>query len=162
MIFLTGCSTTRCGNDYGLFPSSRGATQSSCKQCNSSGRIDSCSYFGVGFLCTDSLKTKSAAKHLAKKHMPNDSCSDYKDGFRQAFVDVSMGACGQVPAIAPKKYWKYCDRTVNGHASAQSWFGGYQAGAQIALGYQDRFLDIATSQQCGFEQLPNYQIEAGY
>lgn len=108
------------------------------------------------------MKTKCAAKHLAKKHMPHDRCSDYEDGFRQAFVDVAMGACGQVPAIAPKKYWKYCDRTSNGHASAQSWFGGYQAGAQTALGYQDRFLDIATSQQCGYEQLPNYSVGARY
>lgn len=94
--------------------------------------------------------------------MPDGVCNDFEDGFRQAFIDVAMGACGQVPAVAPKKYWKYCDRTTTGHTAAESWFGGYQSGAQVALGYQDRFLDIAASQQYGYEQLPVQQYVPGY
>lgn len=167
LVFLTGCSTTRCGSDYGFLPRSFGGASatchdSGCRMRTGYGWIDACSCAGIDCLCTDKFKTKCAAKHLANKHMPDGCCSDFEDGFRQAFVDVSMGACGQVPAVAPKKYWKYCDRTSKGHTSAQSWFGGYQSGAQIALGFQDRFLDIAVSHQCGYQQLPPHQYSTGY
>lgn len=165
LLFLSGCCSLpfggACGScDLGMeecCQSGQACRDSGCPQDHLSG-VYTC--LAPGCLATDKWKTKCAAKSLAHKHLPPGSCSDFKDGFNQAFVDVAMGACGDVPAIAPKKYWKYCGRTVDGHTKAQAWFEGYRTGAQIAVTYNDRFLDIATSQHCG--QYQQVGFESGF
>jgi len=84
----------------------------------------------------DDLSVKQAAGRCSTQAL-HELCSygghplssDFKDGFRQAFVDVAMGGNGVTPAIPPEKYWKSYYRTADGHARADEWFEGYRAGA---------------------------------
>lgn len=133
------------------------------QQCNTCGS----SNFGPGSckccLIKDSWTTKHDAKKLSAKHMPQQSCPDFRRGFEQAFIDVAMGASGEVPPLAPRDYWDSDNRTAAGHARAQAWFEGYAAGANIARGYCDRFLDVASNNaQCGYEQSNPLPVQMGY
>ncbi|MBX3438796.1 MAG: hypothetical protein KF861_14980 [Planctomycetaceae bacterium] len=58
---------------------------------------------------------------------------DFRDGYRQAFVDVALGGRGQVPATPPERYWSTCYRTAAGHQRAQEWYAGYVAGTGRAM-----------------------------
>lgn len=86
----------------------------------------------------DEAKARHAARLAAEWDIAelSKTCGmscDYKEGFEQAYVDVALGADGQVPALPPKEYWKDKNRTCEGHRSAQAWFAGYAEGAQRAL-----------------------------
>ena len=58
--------------------------------------------------------------------------TDYKKGFRQAFVDVAHGSDGELPAVPPPVYWNAHFRSDAGQRKAECWFSGYRAGAAMA------------------------------
>lgn len=58
--------------------------------------------------------------------------SHYKDGFRQAFIDIANGGSGECPPVPPPKYWNTFYRAQCGEKYAEDWFSGYRAGAAAA------------------------------
>ena len=160
LFLLTGCQacgwSTACGKQTwspGHFFGSHFASHKGCVSetgCQSETLHKHCKNSRLSAITNSKWVIKHSAKQLAMKDFPPDChCSDFKAGFQQAYIDVSMGANGQVPAVAPEKYWKPSGRTAGGHVQAQRWFEGYTAGAQSALSYTDRFLDVATSTPYG-------------
>lgn len=99
----------------------------------------------------DNISTKSGARQAAQAGLRQErreqrlSC-DYRLGYEQAFVDVALGASGDVPALPPANYWKSCARSPDGHQKAQQWFSGYAAGASRAKAVYEPFNQVAHSQ----------------
>lgn len=150
---LTGCA--------GLSPFGAKSADDSCDTCTDG----SCGWCG-GHFCVgrharyhsilDAWVTRHEARHLARaelRDIDDNSCldCDYKLGFEQAFVDVSVGASGQVPALPPANYWRSWNRTAEGHARAQNWFAGYAAGATRAVPIYEPFNTVASSGLPGYE-----------
>ncbi|WP_437228723.1 hypothetical protein SH661x_001048 [Planctomicrobium sp. SH661] len=140
----------------------QGATE--CEPCQD---CESCGHSGLnawlcrhGWFChgrhphyhriPDNIVTKSQARCQAQKDLrkyDHDQCvsCDYRLGYEQAYVDVAMGSCGDVPALPPANYWKACDRTPQGHRKAQQWFSGYAAGAARAKAFYEPYNEVAHS-----------------
>jgi len=85
----------------------------------------------------DDFAVKEAAKKCAHHSLKGGKgygglgiSKDYKSGYQQAHVDFAMGGNGVTPPIPPENYWVAYRRTPEGHAQAQEWFQGYQAGTQ--------------------------------
>ncbi len=102
----------------------------------------------------DDYAVSEAANRLSKKSLRDLQCrypKDFKDGFRQAYLDIANGGAGETPPIPPEKYWKAHYRTLRGHERAQQWFEGYRLGAQQARadGISD-FNTIPTSAYPGY------------
>jgi hypothetical protein len=106
--------------------------------------------------CWDNLWTKCDARSCARadlRKMEHD-CSkdcDYRAGYEQAYVDVALGACGDVPALPPAHYWKNRARTPKGHQKSERWFAGYNAGAPRARCCYDPYNVVASSGVPGYE-----------
>jgi hypothetical protein len=83
---------------------------------------------------------------------------DFQYGFEQAYVDVALGASGEVPPLPPERYWKKRARTPKGHQRAQDWFAGYAAGAEQARAQYAHFNHVATSGAPGYEQFDEHQV----
>lgn len=87
--------------------------------------------------CVDEKVTIHEAADRANLALQRDypvaPSAHFCDGFGTAFVDIALGAHGEIPPVPPRRYWKLCYRTENGHAIAQEWFAGYAAGAARAL-----------------------------
>lgn len=106
--------------------------------------------------CVDDHKAAHQAKKLAHDYLKQSPCNnscDYATGYKQAFIDVWLGADGQVPAAAPSRYWKTKYRTPEGRAHAEEWFAGYAAGAAQALAIRGESHRVAST-GVGF---PDYQ-----
>lgn len=58
--------------------------------------------------------------------------SHYKDGYRQAFIDIANGGSGDCPPVPPPRYWNTFYRSACGEKFAEQWFNGYRAGAAAA------------------------------
>lgn len=169
---LTGCQTTRCGMYFrGCNFLKRSCSGESCTQTQACPTADSRSARPEGILLKpkscclgcETLVIKRSAKSLAHKYMPKHACGpDFKNGFEQAFVDVAMGASGEVPALAPRHYWDQAHRTNEGHAEAQAWFEGYRSGSQIACSMTDRNLDVAAAGPDGTAWGQTYGTPASY
>jgi hypothetical protein len=87
----------------------------------------------------DDLHTTWTAKKCAKRILLRQEWSskrifsgDYKDGFKQAFIDIAQGSNGEVPAVPPPKFWNTHFRSNWGQRKAELWFNGYRAGVAIA------------------------------
>ena len=84
-----------------------------------------------------------AAHHVwwQKRHelcLPDDPHRHhFKSGFIDGFFNVATGGNGCVPAVPPRRYWKSCYETPEGHCKINAYFQGYPIGAQVAfqLGY---------------------------
>lgn len=100
----------------------------------------------------DNVLTRHDARKLASQELSRcGKCkvsSDYRLGYEQAFVDVSLGGCGDVPALPPANYWTNCARTPGGHEKAQDWFAGYSAGAAAAKPIYEPYNRVAASEYC--------------
>lgn len=99
----------------------------------------------------DNLITRTKARCRARTDLSKFACGekyscDYRDGYEQAYVDVSQGARGDVPALPPAHYWKSCARSPDGHQCAQDWFAGYAAGAVRAKAIYEPYNKVAFSQ----------------
>ena len=98
--------------------------------------------------CVDDHKVKHHAKKLAHHYLEESPCNtscDFATGYKQAFIDVWLGADGQVPAAAPSRYWKAKYRTPEGRAQAEEWFAGYAAGASQALAIRGESHRVAST-----------------
>jgi len=176
MILLAGCSVLDRGTDCEPVTADPACTagqlcgnDQSCPSCHDSHGNWFCAH---GWCChghhphykriPDNFWTKTEARKLAQsdlRRLGHDQCMtcDYRMGFEQAYVDVSLGACGDVPALPPANYWKTCARTPEGHQRAQQWFSGYAAGAVRAKAIYEPFNKVAHSQfDC-----PGWQGTAG-
>ncbi|MCA8996300.1 MAG: hypothetical protein KDA80_04930 [Planctomycetaceae bacterium] len=95
----------------------------------------------------DKTKTKSNARKLAARELKKlqRSCitCDFRYGYEQAFVDIALGACGDVPPLPPALYWKEENRTAFGHQRAQEWFAGYAAGSSRAKHFYEPYNEVA-------------------
>lgn len=112
--------------------------------------------------CIDEKVTRHEAAYRANEAMRFDyveaPSTDVQDGYRSAFVDVALGASGEVPPVPPERYWSTCYRTAEGHAAAQDWFAGYTVGASRALAtcrHQFRTVPSAGRTQFGAESTPS-------
>lgn len=84
----------------------------------------------------DDHLTKKAAVHCSERAYLNyidqyckgNPSFDFREGWRQAYIDLAFGADGATPAIPPEKYWKANNRTCPGHERVKDWFAGYEAG----------------------------------
>lgn len=76
----------------------------------------------------------------------------YKDGFRQAYIDVANGGDGSTPPVPPPKYWNTKYRSEYGQQQVSSWFDGYREGAAAALVDLDSMRQVGSS---GDWQMPN-------
>lgn len=56
----------------------------------------------------------------------------FKHGFVDGFYNVATGGAGCLPAIPPRKYWKSCYETPEGHLKVCAYFQGYSRGVQVA------------------------------
>jgi len=98
----------------------------------------------------DNIWTKSSARKRAQADLKclskNQRLScDYRLGYEQAYVDVSLGSAGEVPVLPPPNYWKQCARSPEGHEKAQQWFSGYAAGSAHAKSIYEPFNKVAHS-----------------
>ncbi|MBI1346008.1 hypothetical protein GC163_06940 [bacterium] len=71
---------------------------------------------------------------------------DFQDGYRQAYIDLSMGRPALTPTVPPSKYWNAYYRSCAGADNVADWFAGYQLGLERGQqGGISRFNRIATS-----------------
>lgn len=76
--------------------------------------------------------------------------SDFGDGFRQAYIDLSMGRPALTPTVPPPKYWNAYYRSCAGADQVSDWFAGYRLGLEHGQqGGVSKFNRIATSWQPG-------------
>lgn len=157
VIAAAGCHT--CGSESACAPDA-GDCRDQCKGLSGSvcGGCHGWCCFGRHAKysrCWDGLLTRREARSLAQKDLrklDNDqhlSC-DFRLGYEQAYVDVALGACGEIPPLPPANYWNVCARTPEGHARAQQWFAGYAAGVPPAKAVYDPFNRVATSEGSGY------------
>ncbi|WP_437192646.1 hypothetical protein [Planctomicrobium sp. SH527] len=139
---------------------SAGDCQADCRSCSTWSRLsEKCLQTTLGCFgrhpkyCSthDKMLTQHDARHLAHAELKRSKkkiCSDcdYRLGFEQAFVDVSQGAKGDVPALPPANFWTNCARTPGGHQRAENWFSGYAAGATAAKAIYEPYNKVAASQ----------------
>ncbi|MGE0379125.1 MAG: hypothetical protein AB7Q45_27300, partial [Planctomycetaceae bacterium] len=145
------------------------------RSCNN-GRCQDCADGTCGPLCCVSCEHYSRcideefatfeairrANRSLRKCYDSTPSFDFKDGYRQAFVDVAMGGTGQVPAVPPERYWSTCYRTAAGHQRAQTWYAGYVAGAARAVTMcRYEFNDAPTSGVPQVEEEPSLLRSAG-
>lgn len=108
----------------------------------------------------DDKRTTHHARHHARtalRTMGKTGC-DFRYGFEQAYVDVALGASGEIPPLPPERYWKKKARSPEGHQRAQNWFAGYAAGAEQARVRYNHFNAVAASGAPGYEQLDEHQF----
>ena len=81
----------------------------------------------------DHVTVKKAAVKAANQSLSEQDgggvSRDFKFGYQQAYIDISNGGSGALPAIPPARYWAAPYRTTWGHNKARDWFTGYEAGA---------------------------------
>lgn len=156
VIAAAGCHT--CGPDAACAPDAggcehcRGGAGMGCDRC-----LGGCCFgrHAKYCRCWDGLLTRREARWRAQKdlrkldHHQPISC-DFRLGYEQAYVDVALGACGEVPPLPPANYWKASARTPEGHAKAQQWFAGYAAGVEPAKAIYEPFNRVATSEGAGY------------
>lgn len=87
----------------------------------------------------DDFRSKSAARRTARQSLhclrrEGITC-DFREGFENAFEDVSTGSRGQVPSQPPPPYWNMCARSPDGHARVEQWYAGYRVGVDLALAH---------------------------
>ena len=65
---------------------------------------------------------------------PGPMCSDdYECGFKDGFADyLDAGGSCEPPTLPPRRYWRSCYRTPEGHRAIQDWFAGFRYGAACA------------------------------
>jgi len=186
MILLAGCSVLNRGTESGSVGADSACAVGQvceggqeCPPCESCGDSH-CNWFCAhGWCChgqhphykriPDNCLTKTKARKLAQsdlRKLGRDECQtcDYRLGFEQAYIDVSLGACGAVPALPPANYWKTCARTPEGHQKAQQWFSGYAAGAVRAKALYEPFNKVAYSQfdSQGWQEAPGNVVPGAY
>jgi len=168
MVWLAGCSS---GGQVPFLQASASSVEScpvdeSCQGNGECGAGDcgaeDCNWFCAHGWCLhgrhphykripDNLLNRSRARQRARsdlRKLDHDQClsCDYRLGYEQAYLDVSQGACGDVPALPPANYWSTCARSPEGHQKAQQWFSGYAAGAARAKAIYEPFNKVAYSQ----------------
>ena len=84
----------------------------------------------------DHVSVKKSAVKAANRALSDQNCGettrDFRFGFQQAYIDISNGGSGALPAVPPSRYWAGPYRTTWGHNKARDWFSGYEAGASAA------------------------------
>lgn len=162
MLLLTGCSVV--GNNTQTACSNNTACPQTCEtaSCEPRGNNGCSNWLCSSGCCVhgrhsrykatpDNIYTRSEARlkaqcELHKERRGHCLTCDYRLGYEQAFVDVSLGGCGDVPALPPANYWKNCARSPEGHQKAQQWFSGYAAGAVRAKAIYEPYNKVAHSQ----------------
>lgn len=139
LIGLPGCANTDCGSQETCYPIS-----SRVKKCFLF-HHDKCSphpYRSLEGYQTDLDKyvVKHAARKCANKSLKDLACNckekpskTFRDGYRQAYIDIALGESGEVPPVPPEEYWAAHYRTPAGYQEIQEWFTGYKLGAEHAL-----------------------------
>jgi len=79
----------------------------------------------------------SSAWQRYKLHCCDQECErpylkDFGSGWRQGYYDVANRGSGQLPVVAPPKYWGIHYENPDGHSAMQAWFNGFQEGALAA------------------------------
>ncbi len=87
----------------------------------------------------DKLVVKHAARKCANQSLKTLACNckdkpskAFRDGYREAYVDIALGESGEVPPVPPEEYWAAHYRTAAGYQEIQEWFTGYKLGAEHA------------------------------
>lgn len=125
-----------------------------CQSADCSRQCDDClppKSVGYGYMPkVDEYVTKKTAVGCANDDLKElgKSCGktskDFETGFRQAYVDLSLGRPARAPAVPPREYWTAYYRSCAGAPAVDDWFAGYQAGLEWGLrGGVSRFNRIA-------------------
>ncbi len=132
MAALAGCRTCWVDRD-----DDRPMKYGSARDCVSYGWWGEC--FHPHYHCgppdgiRDHISVKKAAVKAANQSLSEQDgggvSRDFKYGYQQAYIDISNGGSGALPAIPPARYWAAPYRTTWGHNKARDWFTGYEAGA---------------------------------
>jgi hypothetical protein len=126
----TGCSLSRLAAHAA---SSRPPCETGCPECEAYHCPPVCHHY---CRCLDDWVAAHEARKRASTSLqdcfPVKPSRDFRNGYRQAFVDRALGGNGAMPAIPPERYWTTCYRTLGGHQLAQEWFAGYAAGSAQA------------------------------
>ena len=132
MAALAGCRTCWVDRD-----DDRPMKYGSARDCISYGWWGEC--FHPHYHCgppdgiRDHVSVKKAAVKAANQSLSEQDggavSRDFKYGYQQAYIDISNGGSGALPAIPPARYWAAPYRTTWGHNKARDWFTGYEAGA---------------------------------
>jgi hypothetical protein len=64
--------------------------------------------------------------------MNRDVPPDYRDGWKQGYLDLSRGQCDELPALPPQKYWSAFYQTPEGQVCIEQWYQGWRDGADAA------------------------------
>lgn len=135
MVALAGCKTCWIDRD-----DQRPMKNGSFRDCLSYGWRGEC--FHPHYHCgppdgiRDHVSVKKGAIKAANRALSEQDCGetsrDFRYGFQQAYIDISNGGSGVLPAVPPSRYWAAPYRTTWGHNKARDWFSGYEAGASAA------------------------------
>lgn len=153
-LLIAGCSHWRMGRTTCENPTCRDCAEGTCHPLI-------CVPFEDYIRCLDEKFAAHEARRRANRSLRKcyDTLpsADFRDGYRQAFVDVALGGRGQLPAVPPERYWSTCYRTAGGHQRAQNWYAGYAAGASRAGGVcRYQFNDVPASGVPAFEEEPTH------
>tara|TARA_R110002111_G_scaffold256979_2_gene324593 strand:- start:71511 stop:72503 length:993 start_codon:yes stop_codon:yes gene_type:complete len=138
LVGLQGCANTDSGYNEACYPVSSRVKKSFLFH------HDKCSphpYRSLEGYQTDldKLVVKHAARKCANKSLKTLACNcqdkpskAFRDGYREAYVDIALGESGEVPPVPPEEYWAAHYRTAAGYQEIQEWFTGYKLGAEHA------------------------------
>jgi len=76
----------------------------------------------------DRKLARCAWRDFEQNNAETDYSCHFERGFKQGFIDhIELGATDP-PLLPPRKYWKVCYETAEGHEAINDWFGGYRTG----------------------------------
>jgi hypothetical protein len=64
--------------------------------------------------------------------MHSGMSKDFRDGWKQGYVDLSRGMCDELPAVPPHKYWSAAYQSEEGRCCIEQWYAGWRSGADAA------------------------------
>jgi hypothetical protein len=164
LVGFSGCASSDCGYEEACYPVSSRVKKSFLFH------HDKCTphpYRSLEGYQTDldRLVVKHAARKCANKSLKTLACNckdkpskAFRDGYRQAYVDIALGESGEVPPVPPEEYWAAHYRTPAGYQEIQEWFTGYKLGAEHAhADGRYEFNQIATPYSlAGWDQPQSY------
>lgn len=109
--------------------------QATCKPVCPSGYLTFSKYWpGLDEWSTNHVAKSAANRQIWSQQLRSFRLlsSHYKDGYRQAFIDIANGGSGDCPPVPPPRYWNTFYRSECGEKFAEQWFNGYRAGAAAA------------------------------
>ena len=72
---------------------------------------------------------------------------DFGDGFKVGYEDVCRGGDGMCPAVPPSYFWDAKFQCAVGAERVETWYRGFELGAQVALIETDKTYNVPSNQK---------------